>query len=60
MRADPPKHESWKPADKAAEAEADNPAEFEPSHPAAETSRGPVPNGRPKTHGEQDEPPSKP
>jgi hypothetical protein len=47
-----PMRESWTPADKAAEAEIDNPSEFENEKTATEDSRGPVPSSHPKTHGD--------
>jgi hypothetical protein len=47
-----PMADSWEPADKAMEAAIENPEEFDVNHPATEDSLGPVPSGRPKTHGE--------
>jgi hypothetical protein len=47
-----PMADSWKPADKALEAAIENPEEFDINRRATEDSVGPVPSGKPKTHGE--------
>ena len=47
-----PMEDSWEPADKAVKAALETPQEFEADHPTTEESLGPVPSGKPKTHGE--------
>lgn len=49
---DNPARDAWKPAEKADEAALDNPTEFRPPPVTTEDSLGPVPDGRPRTHGQ--------
>jgi hypothetical protein len=47
-----PMADSWEPADKAIKAAIETPEEFDANHPTTEDSLGPVPSGKPKTHGQ--------
>jgi hypothetical protein len=50
-----PMADSWEPADKAIKAALETTQEFDANHPTTEDSLrllGPVPSGKPKSHGE--------